>query len=196
MESYIVAGLILLVVIIGATLALVAPRFRKPPTLPPTPVEQPKPAPTPVTEAPPRPVEAPTPVKKPEVKPAPEPEPQVTVEAPEPTAGRLVRLRFPQRTPSRPLRKHGHGQRPGFADAAHRPSGVRHPRKRLSWPKRGSGAAGGSGHPRSAAITRLDGADEGRSQVLVNRLLGDSERTTDSYGFQFAGVNQPIDGHL
>jgi hypothetical protein len=29
----------------------------------------------------------------------------------------------------------------------------------------------------------LGGTDEGRPQVLVNRLLGDPERTTDSYGF-------------
>ncbi len=28
-----------------------------------------------------------------------------------------------------------------------------------------------------------DGADVGRPEVLVHRLLGDPERTTDSYGF-------------
>ena len=28
-----------------------------------------------------------------------------------------------------------------------------------------------------------DGTDEGRPEVLVHRLLGDPERTTDSYGF-------------
>ncbi|GAA3186978.1 signal recognition particle-docking protein FtsY [Dactylosporangium siamense] len=106
MESYIVFGLVLLVVVIGATLALVAPRFRKPPTLPPAqkptapPVKQAPPAPTkqappvptklppkkqvpPVVEAPPPVVEAPPPVV--EVPPP--------VETPEPTAGRLVRLR-------------------------------------------------------------------------------------------------------
>jgi fused signal recognition particle receptor len=100
MESYIVVGLVLLVVVIGATLALVAPRFRKPPTLPPAPperapapveerpvaekpaeerpvAEKPAAAPPPVVEAPPPVVEAPTP----------------SVETPEPTAGRLVRLR-------------------------------------------------------------------------------------------------------
>ena len=48
----------------------------------------------------------------------------------------------------------------------------------------------------SSQYARLDGTDEGRPQVLVDRLLGDPERTTDPYGFQLAGVNQPIDGHL
>ncbi|WP_433216280.1 signal recognition particle-docking protein FtsY [Dactylosporangium sp. CS-047395] len=97
MESYIVFGLVLLVVVIGATLALIAPRFRKPPTLPPTrpevkPEEKPQPptvteAPTPVAEAPPAPVvEAPP-------KPAEVAPPAPELETPEPTAGRLVRLR-------------------------------------------------------------------------------------------------------
>jgi fused signal recognition particle receptor len=105
MESYIVFGLVLLVVVIGATLALVAPRFRKPPTLPPaerppTPTKQapakqaptkqaPAPAPAEGAVAPPE--EAAPPV---EVQP---PAPPVVeaprVETPEPTAGRLVRLR-------------------------------------------------------------------------------------------------------
>ena len=52
MESYIVFGLVLLVVVIGATLALVAPRFRKPPTLPPRAPEKPVP-PAPTKQAPP-----------------------------------------------------------------------------------------------------------------------------------------------
>lgn len=109
MESYIVFGLVLLVVVIGATLALVAPRFRKPPTLPPpAPKKQVPPAPTkqappaapPVVEAPP--VQAPPPVVEapPPVVEAPPPvveAPPVIevppIETPEPTAGRLVRLR-------------------------------------------------------------------------------------------------------
>jgi fused signal recognition particle receptor len=118
MESYIVFGLVLLVIVIGATLALIAPRFRKPPTLPPAPPET-KPqtpsvtkAPAPVETGKPT-VEKPTvekpkvqkppvrkpPVEKPVVK-APVAEPPVVeappapvVETPEPTAGRLVRLR-------------------------------------------------------------------------------------------------------
>ncbi|GAA1545281.1 signal recognition particle-docking protein FtsY [Dactylosporangium maewongense] len=111
MESYIVFGLVLLVVVIGATLALVAPRFRKPPTLPPaqkptvTPptkqvppappkappvktVPPPVKAPPPVVQAPPPTVEAPPPVVE-----APPPVEVPPVEVPEPTAGRLVRLR-------------------------------------------------------------------------------------------------------
>ncbi|MEV4511415.1 signal recognition particle-docking protein FtsY [Dactylosporangium sp. NPDC049525] len=114
MESYIVFGLVLLVVVIGATLALVAPRFRKPPTLPPAqkptappakqaPTKQApsvptKPAPkkqVPPTVAPP-PVKAPPPVVEapPPVVEAPPPVVEVPpVETPEPTAGRLVRLR-------------------------------------------------------------------------------------------------------
>src|SRR3954464_6276158 len=51
MESYIVFGLVLLVIVIGATLALIAPRFRKPPTLPPAPPET-KPQTPSVTKAP------------------------------------------------------------------------------------------------------------------------------------------------
>ncbi|MEU7866125.1 signal recognition particle-docking protein FtsY [Dactylosporangium sp. NPDC049140] len=92
MESYIVFGLVLLVVMIGATLALIAPRFRKPPTLPPAPPEvkpeierKEQPEPPTVIEAP-----APAPVvveEPPAAPPAPE------IETPEPTAGRLVRLR-------------------------------------------------------------------------------------------------------
>ena len=34
----------------------------------------------------------------------------------------------------------------------------------------------------SSQYVRSDSADEGRPQVLVNRLLGDPERTTDPYG--------------
>ncbi|WP_433614097.1 signal recognition particle-docking protein FtsY [Dactylosporangium sp. CA-139114] len=100
MESYIVFGLVLLVVIIGATLALIAPRFRKPPTLPPSaPPKEPS-APVvvkepPVAEAPPvieaPPVEQPPPVV--EAPPVEEAPPVVEIERPEPTAGRLVRLR-------------------------------------------------------------------------------------------------------
>ncbi|MFI5907200.1 signal recognition particle-docking protein FtsY [Dactylosporangium sp. NPDC051541] len=93
MESYIVFGLVLLVIVIGATLALIAPRYRKRPPLPPTPPsvtkEEEKPqsptavteAPAPVVEAPPKPVEAPVAEAPPQV------------ETPEPTQNRLVRLR-------------------------------------------------------------------------------------------------------
>ncbi|MEV8512994.1 signal recognition particle-docking protein FtsY [Dactylosporangium sp. NPDC051484] len=103
MESYIVFGLVLLVVVIGATLALVAPRFRKPPTLPPAPPER---APTkriPTKEAPPpvveKPAKAPAPVEEKPVAEAPAPPvveapaPAPAIEIPLPTAGRLVRLR-------------------------------------------------------------------------------------------------------
>jgi fused signal recognition particle receptor len=109
MESYIVFGLVLLVVIIGATLALVAPRFRKPPTLPPAPPQAPaKPEQAATTVAPPKPEVKPTPPKPkptapPRVEepvappvveaPAPVPAPAPEIETPEPTAGRLVRLR-------------------------------------------------------------------------------------------------------
>ena len=37
-------------------------------------------------------------------------------------------------------------------------------------------------YPRLAARTRSGSADVGRPQVLVNRLLGDPERTPDPYG--------------
>jgi fused signal recognition particle receptor len=97
MESYIVFGLVLLVIVIGATLALIAPRYRKPPTLPPTPPsvtkekEKPQP-PAAVTEAPAPVAEAPPVVEAPVVEaPAPAPVPQL--ETPEPTQNRLVRLR-------------------------------------------------------------------------------------------------------
>jgi fused signal recognition particle receptor len=105
MESYIVFGLVLLVVVIGATLALIAPRYRKPPVLPPT-EKPPTPVPTeqappvsapdvattpPVVSAPPAPpVEAP-PIQAPPIEAPPIEAPPV--ETPEPTAGRLVRLR-------------------------------------------------------------------------------------------------------
>jgi fused signal recognition particle receptor len=123
MESYIVFGLVLLVIVIGGTLALIAPRFRKPPTLPPAPPET-KPQTPSVTKAPapaevekpavekpavPKPAVEKPKVQKPAVqKPAvekpvakaPVAEPPVVeappvpvVETPEPTAGRLVRLR-------------------------------------------------------------------------------------------------------
>jgi fused signal recognition particle receptor len=113
MESYIVFGLVLLVVVIGATLALVAPRFRKPPSTPTVPT---KTAPPPVKQAPPvkqvPPVKQAPPVKQVPAPPVQTPPPPVVqapppvveapppvveapppVETPEPTAGRLVRLR-------------------------------------------------------------------------------------------------------
>ncbi|MFG2036802.1 signal recognition particle-docking protein FtsY [Dactylosporangium sp. NPDC048998] len=109
MESYIVFGLVLLVVVIGATLALVAPRFRKPPTLPPAPPERAPTKQVPTKEAPPpvveKPAGAPAPVEEkveekpveeapaPPVVEAPAPAPAPAIEIPLPTAGRLVRLR-------------------------------------------------------------------------------------------------------
>ncbi|GGM20231.1 signal recognition particle-docking protein FtsY [Dactylosporangium sucinum] len=117
MESYIVFGLVLLVVVIGATLALIAPRYRKPPTLPPTeekpaaptkqapPVVSAPPAPPEVAQAPPEVAQAPPEAAQapPEVVEAPPPvveapppvveAPPPVIEKPEPTAGRLVRLR-------------------------------------------------------------------------------------------------------
>ncbi|GAA2628832.1 signal recognition particle-docking protein FtsY [Dactylosporangium fulvum] len=109
MESYIVFGLVLLVVVIGATLALVAPRYRKPPTLPP-PTEEKPPTPAPTEQAPtiekapprakappaeikPSVIDAPPPVQAPPVVEAPPPVEVPEVEVPAPTAGRLVRLR-------------------------------------------------------------------------------------------------------
>jgi fused signal recognition particle receptor len=109
MESYIVFGLVLLVVVIGATLALVAPRFRKPPTLPPAqkptapPVKQVPAAPTkqapakpaPTKPAPSVPTKIPPKKQLPPVVEAPPPvvEAPPAIETPEPTAGRLVKLR-------------------------------------------------------------------------------------------------------
>src|SRR3954471_7312440 len=79
-----------------------APRTRPAPPVRPAPPEkpaaqpQPQPTPEPAPEAPPAPVVEP-PVVEPEaeVEPEPEPEvePEVVLERPEPTAGRLVRLR-------------------------------------------------------------------------------------------------------
>ncbi len=40
------------------------------------------------------------------------------------------------------------------------------------------------------------GTDEGSSQVLIDCLLGDPERTSDADRFQFAGVDQAVHGHL
>ncbi|MER7006359.1 signal recognition particle-docking protein FtsY [Dactylosporangium sp. NPDC000555] len=103
MESYIVFGLVLLVVVIGATLALVAPRFRKPPTLPPAPPERAPTKQVPTKQAPPpvveKPAKAPAPVEEKPVAQAPAPPvveapaPAPAIEIPLPTAGRLVRLR-------------------------------------------------------------------------------------------------------
>ncbi|WP_432836100.1 signal recognition particle-docking protein FtsY [Dactylosporangium sp. CA-092794] len=97
MQSYIVFGLVLLVVVVGAVLALVSPRFGKPPTLPPAPPTEREAPEQPAEQAPT--AEAPTTVlERPEAPPVVEPPvveapPRVEIEAPEPTAGRLVRLR-------------------------------------------------------------------------------------------------------
>jgi hypothetical protein len=62
--------------------------------------------------------------------------------------GWLLRRRLTRGTPSRPPRKTRHAQPPGFADAAHRPSDVRLPRKRQSWPENSSWVL------RAAPVTR------------------------------------------
>jgi fused signal recognition particle receptor len=95
MESYLVAGIILLVVIVAGVLALVAPRLRKPPT-----IEQKPPRrstiDTPTVESPTIPAPADLTVPPPVVAPPPVEEPAAAapaIEEPEPTAGRLTRLR-------------------------------------------------------------------------------------------------------
>jgi fused signal recognition particle receptor len=91
MRSYVVIALLILVVALFAGLTLVAPRLRRRPPQPPIPgqpgaqttvIEDPTEAPTATAEAPTAPAEAPAEVTAP-------PE----LEVPEPTAGRLIRLR-------------------------------------------------------------------------------------------------------
>jgi hypothetical protein len=55
-----------------------------------------------------------------------------------PVPGVNAALRLPQGTPSRPPRKHSHGQPPGFAGAAHRPLDVWSPRNRPLRPEHNS----------------------------------------------------------
>src|SRR6516165_7386470 len=50
--------------------------------------------------------------------------------------------------------------------------------------------------PFSRACLSSRGADEGSSQVLIDCLLGDPERTSNADRLQFAGVHQAIHGHL
>ena len=106
MESYIVVALVLLVLAISGAVALLAPRRRRPPTLPPAPpagtIETPPAERVPtagdtgVVEAPPLvvpPVVVPPVVVPPVVVPPVVVPPEPVLETPEPTAGRLVRLR-------------------------------------------------------------------------------------------------------
>ena len=50
--------------------------------------------------------------------------------------------------------------------------------------------------PLPGACISSRGTDEGSSQVLIDCLLGDPERTSDADRFQFAGVDQAVHGHL
>ena len=80
-----------------------------------------------------------------------------------------------------------HGQRLHYP-RYHAREQPRHARIRLAPPTaplRAPGARAGS-----------RGSDEGSSQVLIDCLLGDPERTSDADCFQFAGVDQAIHGHL
>src|SRR5580693_10034793 len=74
---------------------------------------------------------------------------------------------------------------------------------RPDWPKRDARRAlapwcrGGSGLSAvSSQRERSAGPYIGGPEVLVDRLFRNPERTADPDGFQFAGVDQPIDGHL
>ena len=75
--DYLVVALIILAVLVLGGLALVAPRLRRPPSLPPA--------------VPPQPVEEPE--ARPQVEPEQPAAPVIELERPEPTEGRLVRLR-------------------------------------------------------------------------------------------------------
>jgi len=75
--DYLVVALIILAVLVLGGLALVAPRLRRPPSLPPA--------------VPPQPVEEPE--ARPQVEPEEPAAPVIELERPEPTEGRLVRLR-------------------------------------------------------------------------------------------------------
>jgi fused signal recognition particle receptor len=91
MEMYVAIGIVLLVLLLAGAVALLAPRRRRPPapTVPPAPGERPEAGAATGTLAPPETVAPPAP---PETVAPPE-EAAPTVETPEPTAGRLVRLR-------------------------------------------------------------------------------------------------------
>jgi fused signal recognition particle receptor len=92
MEMYVAIGLVLLVLLLAGVFALLAPRRRRPPV---EPSDQRPGAATDTVEAPPRETAPPreaAPPAEPEVAPAPVVE-QPVLERPEPTAGRLVRLR-------------------------------------------------------------------------------------------------------
>jgi fused signal recognition particle receptor len=91
MEMYVAIGIVLLVLLLAGAVALLAPRRRRPPapTVPPVPGERPEAGAATGTLAPPETVAPPAP---PETIAPPE-EVAPTVETPEPTAGRLVRLR-------------------------------------------------------------------------------------------------------
>src|SRR5664279_4419486 len=40
------------------------------------------------------------------------------------------------------------------------------------------------------------GLEEGLAEELLDRIFGDSEGTTNAYGFEFSRVHQPVDRHL
>jgi fused signal recognition particle receptor len=91
MEMYVAIGLVLLVLLLAGAVALLAPRRRRPPA-PPEPGGRPETGAAAGTLAPP---ERPETLAPPETAapPAPPAPVEVPVETPEPTAGRLVRLR-------------------------------------------------------------------------------------------------------
>jgi fused signal recognition particle receptor len=94
MEMYVAIGIVLLVLLLAGAVALLAPRRRRPPA-PPEPGGRPEAGAATGTLAPPERPETlapPETVAPPETAAPPAP-PAPTVETPEPTAGRLVRLR-------------------------------------------------------------------------------------------------------
>jgi fused signal recognition particle receptor len=94
MEMYVAIGIVLLVLLLAGAVALLAPRRRRPPapTVPPVPGERPETGAATGTLAPPETAAPPETVAPPEPVAPPAP-PAPTVETPEPTAGRLIRLR-------------------------------------------------------------------------------------------------------
>ena len=90
--------------------------------------------------------------------------------------GWLLRRYLPQGTPSRPLRKHRHGQAHPVSRMPHADPQTSGPAKTAAMPKRSSWCCERFRSPaRSSKYVRSDGADEGRPQVLVDRLLGNPE---------------------
>jgi fused signal recognition particle receptor len=97
MEMYVAIGIVLLVLLLAGAVALLAPRRRRPsaPSAPSVPGERPETGAATGTLAPPETGAPPETIAPPETVAPPEPvaPPVPTVETPEPTAGRLVRLR-------------------------------------------------------------------------------------------------------